>query len=230
MTEIVGFPSKIPKYCGYQWYNPNTYTPAQKKTDKFLRFLLCNKVEIYDLYQALFVCRNLRSLGLNYCVRYNSVLKNGNLEYYPGVPSGDYPDSKVYTTQRLFNFYIQSLKMKKDKAYRTEIFTTKQITLYNQFANEYETIELDDLDIEVLSLLMQEKEISDFYSDNKFVSHQISVGRYWCRTYLFYDLAGNLLPTLTYSGFAFREFGFAFGSDVRNSNTKKGAACLLEKC
>ena len=105
-----------------------------------------------------------------------------------------------------------------------------KITIYNQYANEYETIDLDDLDIEVLSLLMQEKEISDFYSDNKFVSHQISVGRYWCRTYLFYDLSGKLLPTLTYNGFAFREFAFAFGSDVRNSNTKKGAACLLEKC
>tara|TARA_B100000989_G_C19437588_1_gene425844 strand:+ start:127 stop:828 length:702 start_codon:yes stop_codon:yes gene_type:complete len=217
--------------CGFKYYDQAGIDadPEKKKTDTFVRFLLCNQKSIQGLYNAWYLSRQLPSYGYYYCYRYFNIFKNlplGKECYDKSVT-----ESKVYQSTRIFLFWEIALKMRDDKEYNDKILAEREVTVFNQFSKELETIKLDDLDIQVLLLLKLRKKIEQLYVRGNLAYDYVSMGKFWCITVKFgHDLCGRKLKTINYNGKALKELFLCFSANFRGLTSPTGKKCLLNRC
>lgn len=211
--------------CGYKYYNQQAINsnPESKKTDQFIRNLLCNQQSIQQLYSALYLSRQLVCQGLYYCYRYTSL----KTLFGPNQT----PETKVYQSTRIFLFFMIASKMNDNPAFNTLVLTTRKVEVLNPISHELETIDLDDLDIEVLQLLKQEKVFGQLFLQGRFAFHYVSENKWYCYTAKLENFAGEKLKTLIYNGRALKELFMTYSTDFSQTETSPaGAKCLLERC
>lgn len=220
--------------CGYQYYNQELIdsNPEYKKTDRFLRFLLCNQESIQQLYSAWYLARQLPAEGRFYCYRFFSIFTLPGPNGEPGLSKDDPKNSKVYSSTRIFQFWLIASKMGECKEYNDKVLSEREVLVQDPFnSHKYETIELDNLDIQVLVLLRQRVQFEEFYVSGRFAFSFVATGRYYC--YLvnnFYDFEGERLAPLVYNGRALKELFMVYSTDFANYTSPTGAKCLLNRC
>lgn len=220
--------------CGYKYYSPEYIdsNPEKKKTDTFVRYLLCNQKAIQQLTAAFYLAgQEQRAQGKNYCYRFFNVFKYlpdpcDNCEYCEGLP-----DSRVYYATTLYIFWITSQKMRNNKAFADEIVNDRKLTYFDSYTKKYKIMELDNLDLQVLLLYMMGEQIQNLYRATKNCFWYLEQARDFC--YLVnipYDLSGCPLRPLRYGGRELRELTFTYSDTFANSTSPKGKPCLLNRC
>lgn len=220
--------------CGYKYYNPLAYAdkPEARKTDNFVRFLLCNQKQIQALTQAFFEAGNIQRLqGNNYCYMYFNIFK-----YLPD-PCGNctYCDSdrdvQVYQATTLYIFWTTSQKMRFDPKFAEDIIKNRKLTYFDSYTKTYKEMELNNLDIQVLLLYMMGEEIQNLYSASNKSFWYLEQGRFFCYLAKFpYDLAGCPLINIGYGGRELRELSFTYSDSFAGPTSPTGKKCLLNRC
>jgi len=220
--------------CGYRYYSNEFIdaNPERKKTDTFVRYLLCNQKAIQQLTAAFYLAgQEQRAAGKYYCYRYFNVFK------YLTDPCDacDYcetlPDSRVYFATTLYLFWITSQKMRNDAKFTEDLLKNRKLEYFDPNTKQYKLMELDGLDIQVLLLYMMGEQIQNLYRATKNCFWYLEQARDFC--YLVnipYDLAGCPLKPLRYGGRELRELTFTYSDTFANSTSRKGKPCLLNKC
>jgi hypothetical protein len=220
--------------CGYKYYDQAYIdaNPERKKTDTFVRFLLCNQKAITELTNAFYLAGvEQRAQGNYYCYRYYNIFKYlpdpcNNCSYCEGLP-----DSRVYYATTLYIFWITSQKMRNDPVFAKELLSTRKLTYFNSYTKQYQEMELDNLDIQVLLLYANGAYIQSLYKACTDCFFYLTQAKDFC--YLVnipYDLAGCELKPLKYDGRALRELTFTYSDAYANSTSRKGKPCLLNQC
>ena len=223
----------MPK-CGYQYYNQELIDshPEYKKTDTFVRWLLCNQESIQQLYASWYLARQLPAQGRFFCYRYFSLFTLPGLGDEPGLPREDPKNSKVYSSTRLFQFWLVASKMGEDKAYNDQVLSERKVLVQDPYdSQKYQEVHLDNLDVQVLVLLRQRVQFEEWYVAGRLAFSFVATGRYYC--YLvnnFTDFEGNDLKPLAYNGKALKELFMVYSTDFANFTSPTGAACLLNRC
>jgi len=224
--------------CGYNYYNQSFIdeNPERKKTDNFVRFLLCNQKAIQQLCASFYLSRQLTqntgySQGLEYCYRYFNIFK-----YLPD-PCGackvcdDIPDSKVYNSVTLFLYWMIGQKMNQDFVYYQQVLNTMETEVFNPFTKEYEVLKLDKLDLQVILLYKMMKQIEELYFQWKLCFNYLTNGKFFCYLVNFtHDLSGCPLRPLKYDGRALRELVITYSDTMANNTSPNGKPCLLNRC
>lgn len=220
--------------CGYQYYNPLAYdaNPETRKTDNFVRFLLCNQTQIQGLTQAFFEAGNIQRLqGNNYCYMYFNILKNlpdpcGNCDYCETQQN-----SIVYQATTLYLFWTTSQKMRFDPKFTAEILQNRKLVYFDSYTKQYKEMELNDLDIQVLLIFMMGEQIQNLYRATNNCFWYLTQGRDYCYLVNFpFDLAGCPLYPLKYGGRELRELTFTYSDAFASGVSPKGKKCLLNRC
>lgn len=224
--------------CGYKYYDQSFIdaNPERKKTDRFVRFLLCNQKAIQELDQAFFLARQLPSntgysQGLTYCYRYFNIYK-----YLPDPcckckVCKDMPDSKVYNQVTLFLFWMIGQKMNDDYEYFQKVLNTRETEVFNPYTKEYENLKLDDLDLQVILLYKMMKQIEELYFQWKLAFNYLTNGKDFCYLVQFpTDLAGCTLKPLKYGGREIRELAITYSDTMAGLTSPQGKPCLLNRC
>lgn len=152
--------------CGYKYYDQAYIdaNPERRKTDNFVRFLLCNQKAIQQLTAAFYLAgQEQRAQGNYYCYRYYNIFKYlpdpcNNCDYCEGLP-----DSRVYYATTLYIFWTTSQKMKIDPVFAKELLTTRKLLYFDSYTKKYQEMELDNLDIQVLLLYANGEYIQNLY-------------------------------------------------------------------
>jgi hypothetical protein len=220
--------------CGYQYYNQELIdsNPEYKRTDTFLRFLLCNQESIQQLYNAWYLARQLPAEGRYYCYRFFNIFTLPGPNGEPGLSRDDPANSKVYSSTRIFQFWLIASKMGEDAEYNKKVLTERKVLVQNPYnKNDYQEVHLDDLDIQVLILLRQRVQFEEFYVSGRLAFSFVATGRYYCFLVNgFYDFNGELLAPLVYNGRALKELFMVYSTDFANFTSPTGAKCLLNRC
>jgi len=220
--------------CTYKYYNQAVIdaNPETKKTDTFVRYLLCNQKAIQALTQAFLLAgTQQRQLGKSYCYVYFNIFKYlpdpcQNCTYCDGLP-----ECRAYQSTTLYIFWITSQKMRNDAAFTADILANRKLTYYDNFTRQYKEMILDNLDVQVLLLYMMGEKIQNLYDASVRCFNYLTQGKDYCYIVNFpYDLAGCQLYPFQYSGRALRELTFTYSSAFANSTSPKGGACLLNRC
>lgn len=220
--------------CGYQYYNQAAIdaNPETKKTDTFVRYLLCNQKQIQALTQAFILAgQEQRSEGKKYCYMYINLFKAlpdpcQKCTYCDGLP-----ESRVYQATTLYIFWITSQKMRTDAAFTKDLIDNRKLTYFDSYTRQYKEMILDNLDIQVLLLYMMGEQIQNLYAASVRCFNYLTQGKDYCYIVNFpYDLAGCELYPIKYNGRELRELTFTFSSAFANNQSPKGPACLLNRC
>ena len=121
--------------------------------------------------------------------------------------------------------------MRTDPVFAKELLTTRKLTYFNSYTKQYQEMELDNLDIQVLLLYANGAYIQSLYKACTDCFFYLTQGKDFC--YLAnipYDLAGCELKPLKYDGRALRELTFTYSDAYANSTSRKGKPCLLNQC
>lgn len=220
--------------CGYKYYNQAAIdaNPETKKTDTFVRWLLCNQKAIQALTQAFLLAgQEQRSEGKKYCYMYFNLFKYlpdpcGACTYCDGLP-----ESRVYQATTLYIFWITSQKMRTDPAFAKDLIEKRKLTYFDSYTKQYKEIILDNLDIQVLLLYSMGEQIQNLYAASVRCFNYLTQGKDYCYIVNFpYDLAGCQLYPIKYNGRELRELTFTYSDAFANSTSPKGKNCLLNKC
>ena len=220
--------------CGYKYYDQAFIdsNPERKKTDTFVRYLLCNQKAIQQLTAAFYLAgQERRAQGKPYCYRYQNIYKYlpnecGECNYCEGLP-----DSRVYYSTTLYLFWITSQKMRNDAEFTEKILTERKLEYFNSYTKKYEVLDLDGLDIQVLLLYKNGEQIQNLYRACKNCFWYLEQGRDFCYLVNFtHDLAGCPIRPLGYNGRELRELTFTYSDTFANSTSRRGKPCLLNQC
>lgn len=221
--------------CGYKYYNQAAIdaNPETRKTDTFVRFLLCNQKAIQALTQAFLLAgQEQRSEGKKYCYLYQNIFKSLPHNCSPSCSYCDgLPDSRVYQATTIYIFWITSQKMAKDPAFTKDLITNRKLTYFDSYTRQYKEMVLDNLDIQILLLYSMGLQIQNLYRASVDCFWYLEQARDFCYIANFpYDLAGCPLYPIKYSGRELRELTFTYSDTFANSTSPKGKPCLLNKC
>ena len=220
--------------CGYKYYDQAYIDshPELKKTDTFVRWLLCNQKQIQQLTDAFYNAGQIqKAQGKSYCYMYFNLFRYlpdpcKNCTYCDSLPN-----TRVYQATTLYLFWTTSQKMRNDPVFTKEIITDRKLTYFNPYSKTYQIMELDDLDIQVLLLYMMGEQIQNLYRACTDCFFYLTAGKYFCYIVNFpYDLAGCELKPIQYDGRALRELTFTYSDAFANFNNPQGKKCLLNKC
>lgn len=220
--------------CGYKYYDQAYIDskPELKKTDTFVRFLLCNQKAIQKLTDAFYLAgQEQRAQGKQYCYMYYNIFKYlpdpcQKCTYCEGIP-----DTRVYQSTTLYLFWTTSQKMRTDAAFTTNLITNRKLTYFDPYSKTYKEMTLDDLDIQVLLLYSMGQQIQNLYRACNNCFWYLEQARDFCYIVNFpYDLAGCPLTPIKYGGRELRELTFTFSDTFANSTSPTGKKCLLNRC
>ena len=220
--------------CGYKYYNQAAIdaNPETRKTDTFVRYLLCNQKQIQALTQAFLLAgQEQRSEGKYYCYMYINLFKILPDPCQACTYCDGLPESRVYQSTTLYTFWITSQKMRNDPKFAEDLIKNRKLIYFDPYTKQYKEIILDNLDLQVLLLYMMGEKIQNLYTASVYCFNYLTQGKDYC--YIFncpYDLAGCRLYPIKYSGRELRELTFTYSSAFAGSSSPKGAACLLNRC